>query len=1261
MLKSPFVRVDAEGNIVGYHPDDEKSPIEMMQYFQALRDGTISATPSPIESHANGGTIEGDLNNEDGGDMIAVNLTAGQTYTWSYRGTATGGISDPWLRLIGPDQTTVITEDDDGGFGRTSQITFTATADGTYYLHATSWYQIDPTAPSFQDNGDYTIVQWSPVAGHDPGTTIATAGTIEVGTNYGYLEIDDDVDLYAITLTAGHFYTFTYNGGVASETVDPGESIGVLGLQNSGGGTLVGLSVNSGGETGINFFAQQSGTYYLSVQSGGNFGFGPAVQTGGYTIDVAEVDPADRDPLEALNWDSANNITPVMVDGVPTAYVYFAPEGMHFGETNLDGTHMTTYGWTQKEMDAVMLALDQYTPISGIYYEITNNLGEATFRLMTTAIPPGTPGAYGAYFYPQDPVVYGTQQGIGVFNVNSGGWDKPGVSSQDIPGDQVSLDQGGFSFAVILHEFGHAHGIAHPHDTGGGSEVMLGVTGSTGSFGIYNLNQGVHTVMSYNDAWQLHPDGPSSFTIAGIDNGWSGTLSPFDIAVLQARYGIHAHNEGDSTYALTDNVEDAYYQTIWDSGGTDTISYAGNLNAQIDLTAATLDYSPTGGGVVSFIYNDLATAPASAEIKGGYLIANGVVIENATGGNGNDVLVGNDADNVLDGGNGSDTAVYSLADSAVTIDLVAGTATGGGGNDTLISIENAVGSKFNDTLIGDDADNTFDGGDGDDVMSGGNGIDTASYKTVSGGVTVDLRIAAAQNTGGGGTDTLSGFENLTGSNFADNLTGTDGANVINGGGGNDVLSGLLGTDTVSYIDAGAGVTVSLAAGTATGGAGSDTLSSFENVVGSNFGDSIQGDGGDNILDGAFGVDRVSYAAAIAGVTINLGISGAQATVGAGSDTLISFENLTGSNHADTLTGTNGVNDVIAGGGNDTVFGLEGNDTIEGGAGDDALDGGLGTDTASYASAAAAVTVNLAAGTATGGAGSDTLISFENVTGGSAGDTLTGTGDANVINGGGGNDVIDAGGGNDTVNGGTGNDTVNAGDGNDTVNGDAGNDTVNGGIGNDVINGGDGNDVLNGEAGNDTLSGGNNDDTLNGGTGNDRILGDAGVDTVRGGDGIDVVTLGAGDDVFKGEITATKTNLNSGTMSVDIITDFDASGNDWIDLSELGTFNFKGTSSNNKAGDLTYKTYASVNAAESALGFDIDSQPGATVGGQVTVVYGNTDGKAPDFAIVLLNTASVGADDFAPPPPALAAAAAMDASWSSHGGGYFGGHGDYLIV
>ena len=63
------------------------------------------------------------------------------------------------------------------------------------------------------------------------------------------------------------------------------------------------------------------------------------------------------------------------------------------------------------------------------------------------------------------------------------------------------------------------------------------------------------------------------------------------------------HNTGNNVYALTDVVDDAFYQTIWDTGGIDTISYGGALDAQIDLTAATLDYTPTGGGVVSFLLN----------------------------------------------------------------------------------------------------------------------------------------------------------------------------------------------------------------------------------------------------------------------------------------------------------------------------------------------------------------------------------------------------------------------------------------------------------------------------------------------------------------------------------------------------------------------------------------------------------------------------------------------------------------------------------
>ena len=117
---------------------------------------------------------------------------------------------------------------------------------------------------------------------------------------------------------------------------------------------------------------------------------------------------------------------------------------------------------------------------------------------------------------------------------------------------------------------------------------------------------------------------------------------------------------------------------------------------------------------------------------------------------------------------------------------------------------------------------------------------------------------------------------------------------------------------------------------------------------------------------------------------------------------------------------------------------------------------------------------------------------------------------------------------------------------------------------------------------------------------------AGVDTVTGGDGLDVATLGSGNDVFVAEVGATKIATKIGTMSVDIITDFDAAGNDLIDLSNIDQlFTFRGTNANKNDGDLTYKTYNSINGAENALGIDIDGQPGASgVGGPVTVVFGN---------------------------------------------------------
>jgi Ca2+-binding RTX toxin-like protein len=165
-----------------------------------------------------------------------------------------------------------------------------------------------------------------------------------------------------------------------------------------------------------------------------------------------------------------------------------------------------------------------------------------------------------------------------------------------------------------------------------------------------------------------------------------------------------------------------------------------------------------------------------------------------------------------------------------------------------------------------------------------------------------------------------------------------------------------------------------------------------------------------------GIDTAYYFNARAGVTVNLALTTAQNTLGAGTDTLLNIENLSGSSYYnDTLTGNTG---------NNALYGLGGNDTLDGGAGNDRLDGGAGTDTASYASASAGVLVNLALSTVqnTRGAGIDTLLNIENLRGSSYSDTLLGNTGANTLLSGAGNDLLAGGLGNDTLIGGSGQDT-----------------------------------------------------------------------------------------------------------------------------------------------------------------------------------------------------------------------------------------------
>ncbi len=253
----------------------------------------------------------------------------------------------------------------------------------------------------------------------------------------------------------------------------------------------------------------------------------------------------------------------------------------------------------------------------------------------------------------------------------------------------------------------------------------------------------------------------------------------------------------------------------------------------------------------------------------------------------------------------------------------------------------------------------------------------------------------------------------TGNALANHLTGNVASNLLNGGAGADTMVGGGGGDTYVVDDAGDVVTE-------LPGGGADTvlssvtlalpnevenlkltgLTGTEAINGSGNGlnNLIIGNAGNNVLNGGAGVDTVSYAYAAAGVTVRIDLAPVvNATGGAGTDRLINFENIIGSAYNDTLTGS------------------AGNNVIEGGAGNDVLDGGAGSDTASYATAGAAVTVNLGFATPqnTGGAGMDTLRNFEYLIGSRFNDTLTGDAGNNVLKGGAGADRLTGGAGMDS--------------------------------------------------------------------------------------------------------------------------------------------------------------------------------------------------------------------------------------------------------
>ena len=632
---------------------------------------------------------------------------------------------------------------------------------------------------------------------------------------------------------------------------------------------------------------------------------------------------------------------------------------------------------------------------------------------------------------------------------------------------------------------------------------------------------------------------------------------------------------------------DSRANTIKGGGGDDKL-YGGPGGGDDVLMGGRGDDMIFGGPGGDFLHGD----------AGDDMLNGGPGIDEYYGGAGSDMIYAGNEDAIVngwlagqvdDGDTGDvDESMESEVDP-MTVDTVSYARLKAGVMKTLeadgiSNIENIIGTDENDTLTGAAGPNVINGLDGADALSGGDAVDgtdagdTVSYENSDRGVTITVNADGAGSASGGHAqgDTITNFENATGSAHDDNLNGEDDAateNTLKGLAGDDEIIGGAGSDTIE------------------GGAGADEMDGGTTEDAGN-GITITNGKTPDGRDGA--PDTLSYANSYAGVTVSfttLTFSGGHAEGdevevqrdafdpdgedGDGDPVDVStFENITGSDHNDRLTGDHRANELNGGKGNDNLRGMAGADTLNGGPGADNLDGGedarerdnmvpdpadtdpsdgtdmiaASIDIASYAGAMSGITVNLDNGRGTAGdAMGDTLDNIEKVVGSSNDDLFLAGEEADNIDGGAHNGDDPAGG--DEEDG----DTVSYEESDEAVTVDLGLQATNAAqlmettddqdqVQNEGINvdgsfaAGDflaGIENLTGSDYDDTLTGDINANILRGGAGDDMLLGDSARDNadsidndqdnplvpiddmMYGGDGDDILIGNTGDDLLEG--------------------------------------------------------------------------------------------------------------------------------------------------
>lgn len=235
--------------------------------------------------------------------------------------------------------------------------------------------------------------------------------------------------------------------------------------------------------------------------------------------------------------------------------------------------------------------------------------------------------------------------------------------------------KGQYEWTTAMHELGHSLGLKHGHETGGVANTALQTSVDQMPYSImtYRSYQGASTIFGYTNEL----------------NGYAQSFMMYDIAALQTMYGANFNtNSGNTTYTWSPTTGEMFingvgqgapggnriFMTLWDGNGSDTYDFSNfTSNLQIDLTPGA--FSKTSPGQLA----DLGFGHYAPGNIFNALQYNGdarSLIENATGGSGNDTIYGNSANNTLIGGSGADALFGGIG---------ADTLAGGIGNDTLVS------------------------------------------------------------------------------------------------------------------------------------------------------------------------------------------------------------------------------------------------------------------------------------------------------------------------------------------------------------------------------------------------------------------------------------------------------------------------------------------------------------------------------------------------------------------------------------------------